>query len=235
MSPGARNGPRFRKPTYPVAPQLKLRRRRQTARPGAGENCSNQALLSKKEASSDLKTATATTTLSASAIGRDRSHVLDATNLQASASQRPECRLTTRSWSLGSLATCPTDLDVQSSNSKLFTTSRDILGSEHRRVRRGLISVSLHLHATGDTHESLASSQVSNMNEGVIVRGIDVGDAKHQLVLLQLLCKRREFFVSCLIRHTISRCHDTRDARDRETYARAPTHRAHRVHTARSS
>lgn len=47
-----------------------------------------------------------------------------------------------------------------------------------------------HLHATSDTHQGLTTGQVSDVNEGVVVRGVDVSDGEHHLSLLQLCMHR---------------------------------------------
>merc|ERR1719502_104003 len=122
-----------------------------------------------------LQAATTATTLATAGVGGDGSAVLNAADLDASTGERTKSSLATRAGGLGALATGATDLDVQSTNAELLAASSDILGGKHRRIGGRLVTVSLHLHATSDTHQ------------GVVVRGVDAGNAEHNLVLLELL------------------------------------------------
>ena len=63
----------------------------------------------------------------------------------------------------------------------LFAAFRHILRSQHCSVRTGLVTVCFDTHTAGDLHDGLAARKVSDVHEGVIERGEDVGDAKHIL------------------------------------------------------
>ena len=54
--------------------------------------------------------------------------------------------------------TSGTDLDVQSVDAKLLAASSNVLGSQHGSVGRGLVTVSLDLHTTGDTADGFATA-----------------------------------------------------------------------------
>ena len=50
------------------------------------------------------------------------------------------------------------DLDVQSVDAQLLAAGGDVLGSQHGSVGRGLVTIGLDLHATGDTGDGLATA-----------------------------------------------------------------------------
>lgn len=60
------------------------------------------------------------------------------------------------------------DLDVQSGDAELLAAGSDVLGSQHGSVGGGLVTVSLDLHATGDTADGLAATVISqNVSKGI--------------------------------------------------------------------
>jgi hypothetical protein len=64
----------------------------------------------------------------------------------------------TRSWSLCPVsAGCP-QLDVESGDAKRLDLLGDVLGGQHSGVRRRLIAVGLHLHATSHAAKSLTET-----------------------------------------------------------------------------
>jgi hypothetical protein len=58
-------------------------------------------------------------------------------------------------------------------------------------IRRGLLSVSLDLHATSDSGVGLTAGQVSHVDEGIVECGQDVADTEDVLSLLAGSCGRR--------------------------------------------
>lgn len=63
------------------------------------------------------------------------------------------------------------------------------LGGQHSGVGRGLVTIGLHLHASGDTGNGLTAGQIGNVDESVVEAGIDVSHAKDNLSLLDLGAK----------------------------------------------
>ena len=61
-----------------------------------------------------------------------------------------------------------------------------VLGGKHSSVRGGLVAVSLHFHAASDTDQGLLAGEIGDVHEGVVERGENVSDAKHQLSLAGL-------------------------------------------------
>lgn len=78
---------------------------------------------------------------------------------------------------------------MQSVDAQLLATSSNILGSQHGGVGRGLVTVSLDLHTTGDTADGFTAGQIGNVNEGVVERGEDTGNAKDELACCCQLAK----------------------------------------------
>merc|ERR1712226_621392 len=95
-----------------------------------------------------LKTTTTATSLAPGTIGRDGGDILNATNLHSRSRESAQRRLGARAWCLGAVATGCTQLDVQCSDTNVLTPNSNILGGKHSRVRRRLVTVSLHLHST---------------------------------------------------------------------------------------
>lgn len=54
-----------------------------------------------------------------------------------------------------------TDLDVQGVDSQLLAANSNVLGSQHSSVGRGLVTVSLDLHTTGDTADGFATTGIT--------------------------------------------------------------------------
>merc|ERR1711939_494329 len=101
-------------------------------------------------------------------IGWGWSDVLDTANLHAGTGESAESGLSTWAWGLGAVATSSSDLDMQSGNAQLLAADSDILRSQHSSVRRGLVTVSLDLHATRHTGNGLAAAEIGDMDEGIV-------------------------------------------------------------------
>jgi hypothetical protein len=108
-----------------------------------------------------LQTATTATTLAASGVRWGWSHILNAANLHAGASQGTESGLSTWTWSLGAVTTSGTDLDVESVDAKLLAADGNILSSQHGGVWRRLVTVGLDLHATGNTDNGFTATGIT--------------------------------------------------------------------------
>lgn len=59
----------------------------------------------------------------------------------------------------------------------------DVLGRQHGSVWGGLITISLDLHATGDTGDGLAAGQIGDVDEGVVEGRENAGNAEDELAL----------------------------------------------------
>jgi hypothetical protein len=68
----------------------------------------------------------------------------------------------------------------------------DVLGCQHGGVWGGLVTVGLDLHATGDTGDGFAARQIGDVDEGVIERRKDAGNAEDELALADLGTKLRD-------------------------------------------
>ena len=127
-----------------------------------------------------LQTTTAATTLSASRIGGDGGHVFNAANLDAGTGQSTESRLGTGTRGLGTVTTSGTQLDVKSVHTEFLAADGNVLGGKHGSVGRRLITISLHLHSTGDTGQSFLARQISDVHESVIEVSKDLGNTPNQ-------------------------------------------------------
>lgn len=129
------------------------------------------------------ETTTTATSLSAGAVGGSRSDVLDTADLHAGTGESAESGLSTGTGGLGAVTSRGADLDVQSVDAKLLAADGDILSSQHGSVGGRLVTVGLDLHTTGNTGDGLAATEIGDMDERVVERGEDTGNAEDQLTL----------------------------------------------------
>ena len=52
------------------------------------------------------------------------------------------------------------------------------MGGKHGCVGGGFITIGLDFHTTSDTNEGFSSREISNMNEGVVEGGEEMGDGE---------------------------------------------------------
>jgi hypothetical protein len=126
----------------------------------------------------------------ASRRGRARVARTNAADLEASTRERAESRLRARAGRLGPVATGRAHLDVQRGDAQLLALLRHILGGKHGSVRRRLIAVSLHLHATRHLDDRLLAGAIRHVHERVVERRVDVRSRKDVLALLGLHAQR---------------------------------------------
>ena len=124
--------------------------------------------------------------LAASRVGRDGGDVLNAADGHTSTSERTECALCAGTGGLGARTAGRTKLDVQSSDADLLAAGGDVLGSQHSSVGRGLVTVGLDLHATGDTRDRLLAGQIGDVHECVVERREDVRNTEVAFTLGEL-------------------------------------------------
>lgn len=79
----------------------------------------------------------------------------NAANAHAGAGKGAEGRLGAGARGLGADTTGGAELDVEGVDAELLAALSNVLRGKHGRVGRGLVTVSLDLHATGDTDDSL--------------------------------------------------------------------------------
>jgi hypothetical protein len=65
----------------------------------------------------------------------------------------------------------------------------DVLGRQHGSVGRGLVTIGLDLHATGDTGDGFAARQIGDVDEGIVEGSKDSGDAEDELALFRRLVR----------------------------------------------
>lgn len=61
----------------------------------------------------------------------------------------------------------------------------DVLGRQHGSVGGGLVTVSLDLHATGNTRDGFAARQIGDVDEGVVEGSENSGNTENKLALLK--------------------------------------------------
>ena len=68
---------------------------------------------------------------------------------------------------------------MNSGDVELLESVDDIDGGLHSCVGGRLITIGFDLHATSDSDEGLASSEISDVDKGVVPGGKDVADGKY--------------------------------------------------------
>jgi hypothetical protein len=103
---------------------------------------------------------------------------------------------------------------MEGGDADLTAPGSNVLSSQHSSVGRGLVTVSLDLHATcgksrseaipkthrtrlctSDTGDGLLAGEISDMDEGVVEGGVDVGNTKDKLALADLGAERDSGFL----------------------------------------
>ena len=132
------------------------------------------------------QTTSTATTLAPGRVGGDGGDVLNSSNAHTSTSQSTESALGTGAGGLGASSTGSTELDVEGSDTDFAASGSNVLGSQHGSVGGRLITIGLDLHAASDTGDGLTTRKIGNMDEGVVERGEDVGNAEDELAISDL-------------------------------------------------
>jgi hypothetical protein len=133
--------------------------------------------------------ASATATAGSSCtVMRDRCDILDSAYPETGSRQHSDCSL--GAWAGGSRF-----VPARGSDSNMKRCDSPVLGYAgcsgcglHRCVRRPLEPICLHVLPSGATGNGFSAAEVSNVNEGIVERGIDVSytPALRQFLLRQL-------------------------------------------------
>jgi len=124
------------------------------------------------------ETSTTATGLSTGRIGRGGGNILDSADLETVSGEGSDGGLGTGTGGLGHNTTLTTELDVDSVDANSLELTADINGSQHGSVGGGLFSVSLDLHTTGDTGVGFTAGEIGNVDEGVVLGGLDVANTE---------------------------------------------------------
>lgn len=130
------------------------------------------------ETHSSLQSATSASSLSSGAVGRNRGHVLDSSDLDAVSGESAKSGLRSRSRSLGLASSGSSDLDMKSRDTTLLASRGDVLGGKHSSVRAGLVTIGLDLHSSGDTGDGLSSGEIGHVHEGIVEGSENVSDTE---------------------------------------------------------
>merc|ERR1719240_971658 len=114
------------------------------------------------------ESATATTTLAAGAISRNRSNILNSADAETLPGEGTDSGLSAGARRLGARATTASELDVHSVDTNILEGLVDVDGSQHRSVGRRLFSIGLNLQAASDTAVGLATGEISDVDESVV-------------------------------------------------------------------
>ena len=84
-------------------------------------------------------------------------------------------------WAGGFIAgsTSSSQLDVHSGYFELLESVDDVNSGKHSSIRGRFVSIRSNFHSSSDSGESFSTSEVSNVNEGIIPGGEDVADGEN--------------------------------------------------------
>jgi hypothetical protein len=147
------------------------------------------------------ETTTTATSLPPGGVGWGGGDVLNTSNAHTSTGKSAESRLGTGAGGLGAVTTSSPDLDVEGRDAEFLAAGSflvvsfqttvlwisglrtDVLSRQHGSVWGGLITVSLDLHATGDTGDGFAARQIGDVDEGIVEGRENAGNAENELAL----------------------------------------------------
>merc|ERR1712133_59492 len=140
----------------------------------------------KTDAERDLETATASSALSARAVGRNGSDIFDTADLHAGTRESPERRLGAGTGSARAHATRGAETNVKGVDAQNFASLGDVLSGQHSGIGGGLVSVGFDLHSSGDATDGFASRNVGHVDKRIVEGGVDVGDTEDVDALFNL-------------------------------------------------
>lgn len=121
------------------------------------------------ESISYLESSTSSTTVLSGGVRRNWGDVLNSANVElATSGQGSDGGLGTRTQRLGLDSSSGSQLDVNGVDADLLQLLSDLLGGDHGGVWRALFLITVDLHSTGDLAVCFTSSQICDVNEGVI-------------------------------------------------------------------
>ena len=133
------------------------------------------------------QSSTTATTLPSCGIGRDRSDILNSSDLESVSGESSDSRLSSGSGGLDTDTTSSSKFDVDGVDSDESEGLADVDGGEHSSIGGGFLSISLDLHSTGDSAVSFTAGEIGHMEESVVESGLDVADTEVQLILVLVL------------------------------------------------
>lgn len=111
----------------------------------------------------NLKSSTTARALAAGRVCRNRGDVLNAADLKAGTGKGAKGGLGTWAGGLCSVTTGGSHLDVDSSDAHFLDLGSSVHGGKHCCVRGGFISISLYLHATGNTAQGFTTGKIGDV------------------------------------------------------------------------
>ena len=127
------------------------------------------------------------TTLPSGGIGRDRSDILNSSDLKSVSGKSSDGRLGSGSRGLDTDTTSSSEFDVDGVDSNDGEGFADVDGGEHSSIGGRFFSIGLDLHSSGDSGVSFTSGKIGDMEESVVECGLDVADTEVHLVLVLAL------------------------------------------------
>jgi len=136
----------------------------------------------------NLDTPSSASARSARSVVRNRSDILDPADPKAGSSQHPYRCLRARARRSCPVPSWSSYSNVEGGNSSILRCSRGGTRRLHRSVRGTLKPVCLHVLPARTSRNSLRSSEVSNVHQCVVERGVYVRDTPTFNTLLRNRC-----------------------------------------------
>lgn len=125
------------------------------------------------------QSSTSSTTLLSGGVRWHWSDILNTTNSQTGSGQSSQGSLATWTWGLGLGTTSTSNFNMHGGDADFLALDGHVLSSQHGSVWGRLISVGLNLHTTSNSGDGFLTRQVSDMDESIVERSKDSGNAKN--------------------------------------------------------
>lgn len=130
------------------------------------------------------ETSTTATRATAGGISWSWGNILDSADLETVTGKSSNGRLGTWTWGLLHDTTLTTDLDVNGVDTNGLELTANVDSSQHGGVWRGLFSISLDLHTTGDSGVGFTAGQISDVDESVGTSRLDVANTESAVLVI---------------------------------------------------
>lgn len=124
----------------------------------------------------ELDSSASSATGSSGSIMGDRCNVLYSSDSETGARKHSNSGLCTRTGSSCLVPARSSDSNVQGCYSPILGNSCSCCCSLHRSIRRTLEAIGFHVLSSGTTGYSLCAAQISNMDQSIVERRVDVCD-----------------------------------------------------------
>lgn len=124
------------------------------------------------------QSSTFSTSFSSCCVSGNWGHVLDSSDFDLVTGNSSQSRLGSWSWGLVSCSTSSSKFDMHCCDFEFLKSVDNINCGHHGSIGWGFISIGFDFHSSSDSNQGLSSSQVSDMDKGVVPCCEDMADGE---------------------------------------------------------